>query len=105
METVENSNSLSVRSRLWAWTSPWTAHGQSKERFAHTLPTNLPTPTNGRSLNSLQFPTVPTTPTTAAKQNMMIKNTKEKRLKRKEKERRTQTSVSLHSIESTVTFS
>ena len=79
METVENRNSLSDRNRLWAWTSPWTAHGQSKERFAHTLPTNLPTPTNGRSLNSLQFPTVPTTPAATAKQNMMIKNIKEKR--------------------------
>jgi len=78
METVENYNSLSVRNHLRAWTSPWAAHGQSKERFAHALPTNLPTPSNGRSLNSLQFPTVPTTPATATKQKMMIKNTKEK---------------------------
>ena len=67
METMENRNSLSVRNRLRAWITLWTAHGQNKVRFAHTLPTELPTPTNGRSLNELRFTTVPTTPTATAK--------------------------------------
>jgi len=55
-------NSLSGRFRSEAWTNLWTARGQSKERFAHTLPTDLPTPLHGRPLNSLRFTTVPTTP-------------------------------------------
>jgi hypothetical protein len=54
-------NSLSGRCREWAWTTVWAAHGQSKKRFAHTLPTQLPTPIPGRPLNSLRFTTVPTT--------------------------------------------
>ena len=68
METVENPILLSVRNRLWAWTTQWTAHGQNKNGFAHTLPTDLPTPTNGRPLNSLRFTTVTTTPATVKTQ-------------------------------------
>jgi len=39
---------------VWA-ISLCTARGQSKERFAHTQHTDLPTPPNGRPLNSLRF--------------------------------------------------
>jgi len=47
-------------------------HGQlygqrvdKENHFAHTLPTELPTPISGRPLNSSRFTTVPTTPAAA----------------------------------------
>jgi len=64
-------NSLSGRFREAVWVTLWTARGQSKERFAHTLPTELPTPLHGRPLNSLRFTTVPTTSTTTKNKNII----------------------------------